>query len=101
MHGRALLTRCLHAVCLECAAPHFKELKDYKCPDCNPFEHMLSKFYSCLAESSNFNIRAEAERIKQAEAVKSQDMRGRLKGKLDRLDTFDHVGHDMAKVYDI
>ena len=99
MHGRALLTRCLHPVCLECAAPHFKELKDYKCPDCNTFEHILAKFYTCLADSTSLNIRAEAERIRKEEDLQQKNGgQVMFKSKLDRLHNFDRVGNDLAKV---
>lgn len=98
LHSRTLLTRCIHPVCIECAAPHFKELKDLKCPDCNTFDHILAKFHSCLAESTNFNISAEADRLKKAEEAKSKDIRGKLQVKLDRLDAFDSVGTELAKV---
>lgn len=98
VHSRVMLTRCLHPVCIVCAAPHCKESKDYRCPDCNNFEHILSKFYSCLAESQPVNIKAEAEKIIHEENMSKKDVKGRLKGKLDRLSIFDHVGDDLAKV---
>lgn len=97
VHSKALVMRCLHPVCIVCASSLFKEPKDIKCNDCNTFEHLLSKFYSCLADTVPLNLKQEAEKLIVEETKNKKDGKTRMKGKLDKLFAFDNLSHDLAK----
>lgn len=61
IQSKAILLRCQHPACLNCAKDFFKDPKDVKCPSCNYFQHMLAKFYSCLSDAPQTTLKDLAE----------------------------------------
>lgn len=89
---------CLHPICMVCAAQHYKEPKDIKCPDCNTYMNLLSTFHFCMAEVSQLNLKTEADKIAEEENRLGKGISAQMRNKVERFNKFDYVSDEVTKV---